>query len=89
MLFQVGKPLFRKTKDGRIFEWKVEEDDPLCTLQEVFQKVNGKIGFNIELKFDDHIVYEQKELERILQAILQVFSCFNFCCFGNLIFDVK
>ncbi|KAM7269744.1 hypothetical protein ACFE04_025241 [Oxalis oulophora] len=31
----MGKPLFRKTKDGRIFEWKVEKDDPLCTLQEV------------------------------------------------------
>ncbi|EEF47415.1 glycerophosphodiester phosphodiesterase GDPD1, chloroplastic isoform X2 [Ricinus communis] len=68
----VGKTLFRKTKDGKIFEWKVEEDDPLCTLQEVFQKVDGTIGFNIELKFDDHIIYKQEEFEHILQAILKV-----------------
>lgn len=69
---QVGKPLFRKTKDGRIFEWKVEKDDPLCTLQEVFQKVEHSLGFNVELKFDDNIVYKEEELTRILQAILKV-----------------
>ncbi|KAJ9176130.1 hypothetical protein P3X46_011475 [Hevea brasiliensis] len=69
---QVAKPLFRKTKDGRIFEWKVEEDDPLCTLQEVFQKVDGSIGFNIELKFDDQTIYKQEEFAHILQVILKV-----------------
>ncbi|KAF5443594.1 hypothetical protein F2P56_036139 [Juglans regia] len=68
----VGKPLFRKTKDGRIFEWKVEKDDPLCTLQEVMEKVEHPVGFNIELKFDDQIVYTVNELTRVLQAILQV-----------------
>ncbi|KAF2286450.1 hypothetical protein GH714_017024 [Hevea brasiliensis] len=68
----VAKPLFRKTKDGRIFEWKVEEDDPLCTLQEVFQKVDGSIGFNIELKFDDQTIYKQEEFAHILQVILKV-----------------
>lgn len=69
---QVGKPLFRKTKDGRIFEWKVEKDDPLCTLQEVMEKVEHPVGFNIELKFDDQMVYTENEFTRVLQAILQV-----------------
>ncbi|KAG6651380.1 glycerophosphodiester phosphodiesterase GDPD1, chloroplastic-like [Carya illinoinensis] len=68
----VGKPLFRKTKDGRIFEWKVEKDDPLCTLQEVMEKVEHPVGFNIELKFDDQMVYTENEFTRVLQAILQV-----------------
>lgn len=68
----MGKPLFRKTKDGRIFDWKVENDDYLCTLKEVFQKVDHSVGFNIELKFDDQIVYKEEELTQILQAILKV-----------------
>ncbi|KAJ6428425.1 hypothetical protein OIU84_023787 [Salix udensis] len=67
-----GKSLFRKTKDGRIFEWKVEEDAPFCTLQEVFQKVDDTMGFNVELKFDDSIIYKEEELKHILQVILQV-----------------
>ncbi|XP_048136301.1 glycerophosphodiester phosphodiesterase GDPD1, chloroplastic-like isoform X2 [Rhodamnia argentea] len=71
---EVGKPLFRKTKDGRIFEWKVENDAPLCTLQKAFEKVHPSIGFNIELKFDDQIEYEEDELVRILQVILEVVS---------------
>ncbi|KAF5181640.1 Glycerophosphodiester phosphodiesterase, partial [Thalictrum thalictroides] len=68
----VGKSLSRKLKDGRIFNWVVEEDDCFCTLQEVFQKVNPSLGFNIELKFDDNIVYQENELNHVLQAILQV-----------------
>nr|DAD30471.1 TPA_asm: hypothetical protein HUJ06_009322 [Nelumbo nucifera] len=68
----VGKALFRKTKDGRIFNWKVQDDDSLCTLQEAFQKVDPKLGFNIELKFDDHIVYQEQVLIHILQVILRV-----------------
>lgn len=67
-----GKSLFKKTKDGRIFEWKVEEDAPFCTLQEVFQRVDDTMGFNIELKFDDNIIYKEEELKHILQVILQV-----------------
>ena len=70
----MGRPLFRKTKDGRIFEWKVEKDDPLCTLQEVFQKVDHSIGFNIELKFDNDIAYKEEELTHVLQVILKVSS---------------
>ncbi|XP_062110743.1 glycerophosphodiester phosphodiesterase GDPD1, chloroplastic-like [Humulus lupulus] len=66
----VGKPVFRKTKDGRIFEWKVEKDDPLCTLQEVFQRVDHSVGFNIELKFNDHVVYKEEELTHALHVIL-------------------
>ncbi|CAI9298610.1 unnamed protein product [Lactuca saligna] len=30
---------FRKTKDRRIFEWKVEKDDHLCTLEECTKKM--------------------------------------------------
>ncbi|KAI6686741.1 hypothetical protein NL676_032654 [Syzygium grande] len=71
---EVGKPLFRKTKDGKIFEWKVENDAPLCTLQEAFEKVNPSISFNIELKFDDQIEYKEDELVHVLQVILNVVS---------------
>ncbi|KAM0984450.1 hypothetical protein EV1_011941 [Malus domestica] len=69
---KVGRPLVRKIKDGRIFDWKVEQDDSLCTLQEVFEKVDRSKGFNIELKFDDQIVYKEEKLEHVLQVILQV-----------------
>ncbi|KAI3871263.1 hypothetical protein MKW92_020734 [Papaver armeniacum] len=31
---KLGKPLLRKIKDGRIFDWNVEHDDSICTLQE-------------------------------------------------------
>uniref|UniRef100_A0A3Q7E9Y2 glycerophosphodiester phosphodiesterase n=3 Tax=Solanum lycopersicum TaxID=4081 RepID=A0A3Q7E9Y2_SOLLC len=68
----VEKPLFRKTKDGRIFEWKVEEDDRLCTLQYVFENVSQSVGFNIEFKFDDKRNYKDEELVRVIQAALQV-----------------
>lgn len=67
-----GKPLLRKMKDGRILNWNVQSDDPLCTLQEAFEKVNPRLGFNVELKFDDNLVYKEEELTRILQAILKV-----------------
>jgi glycerophosphodiester phosphodiesterase len=70
--FQVSKPLLRRTGDGRILNWSTEEDDSLCTLQEVFECVSPRLGFNIELKFDDNIIYHRKELECALQAILQV-----------------
>ncbi|KAL9421119.1 hypothetical protein AB3S75_038643 [Citrus x aurantiifolia] len=68
----VGKPMLRKTKDGRIFEWKVEKDTPLCTLQEAFEKVDQSVGFNVELKFDDQLVYTEEELTHALEAILKV-----------------
>ncbi|KAK7827221.1 glycerophosphodiester phosphodiesterase GDPD1, chloroplastic [Quercus suber] len=67
-----GKPLLRKIKNGNIVNWDVETDDTLCTLQEAFQQVSPSLGFNIELKFDDHIVYDQDYLFRVLQAVLQV-----------------
>ncbi|XP_050371881.1 glycerophosphodiester phosphodiesterase GDPD3-like isoform X2 [Argentina anserina] len=71
-LGKVGIPMFRKTKEGTIFEWKVENDDPLCTLQDVFEKVGQSMGFNIELKFDDQFVYIEKQLQHVLQVVLQV-----------------
>ncbi|XP_042495119.1 glycerophosphodiester phosphodiesterase GDPD1, chloroplastic-like [Macadamia integrifolia] len=81
----VGKTLLRKTKDGRIFNWKVEEDDAFCTLQEAFQKVTPSLGFNIELKFDDHIVYRDEELIHVLQAVLRV--VFEFATERPIIFS--
>lgn len=64
--------MLRKTKDGKILHWNVEIDDSLCTLQEAFQQVDPNVGFNVELKFDDHIVYEQDYLIRVIQAILKI-----------------
>ncbi|GFY85131.1 PLC-like phosphodiesterases superfamily protein [Actinidia rufa] len=69
---KVGNSLWRKTKDGKILSWNVEKDDGLCTLEESFEKVNPSLGFNIELKFDDHIVYQQDHLIHVLQSILKV-----------------
>lgn len=66
-----GKVLLRK-KDGKVMQWDVEKDDSLCTLEEAFVKVAPTIGFNIELKFDDHIAYEQDYLVHVLQAVLKV-----------------
>ncbi|XP_030450085.2 glycerophosphodiester phosphodiesterase GDPD1, chloroplastic [Syzygium oleosum] len=73
---KIGNSLLRKTKDGKIVRWDVEEDDSLCTLQEAFEKVEPSLGFNIELKFDDLIVYQQDHLVHVIQAILKVvFEC--------------
>ncbi|KAL8134559.1 glycerophosphodiester phosphodiesterase GDPD1, chloroplastic-like [Apium graveolens] len=71
---KTGKSLYRKTKDGKIVSWDVEIDEPSCTLEEAFKQVNPRLGFNIELKFDDYIVYEQDYLVHVLQTILQVVS---------------
>ncbi|KNA07255.1 hypothetical protein SOVF_173550, partial [Spinacia oleracea] len=69
---KVSKPLLRKNKDGKIIKWDVNSDDTLCTLKEAFDKVNPKLGFNVELKFDDHIVYQEDHLVNTLQSVLQV-----------------
>ncbi|KAJ3675816.1 hypothetical protein LUZ60_004858 [Juncus effusus] len=69
---KVGKPLLRKLKDGRILNWDVQTDSPFCTLKEVFESVDSKLGFNIELKFDDNLIYQDSELTHFLQVILQV-----------------
>ncbi|XP_024030906.1 glycerophosphodiester phosphodiesterase GDPD1, chloroplastic, partial [Morus notabilis] len=67
-----GNALLRKTKDGKIVEWNVETDDFLCTLEEAFLSVEPSLGFNVELKFDDHIVYDQDYFIHVLQVVLQV-----------------
>ncbi|MED6221226.1 hypothetical protein PIB30_052525 [Stylosanthes scabra] len=67
-----GKRLLRKTKEGDILKWDVENDDPLCTLEEAFLNVEPSLGFNVELKFDDHIVYQQDHLVHVLQAVLKI-----------------
>lgn len=70
---KVSKPLMRKNKDGKIIRWDVNSDDTLCTLQEAFDKVDPKLGFNVELKFDDHIVYQEDQLINVLHSVLQVY----------------
>ncbi|KAK1318395.1 hypothetical protein QJS10_CPB04g00189 [Acorus calamus] len=73
---KIGKTMLRKAKDGRVYNWTVEADDSLCTLQEAFHKVDPRLGFNIELKFDDNMVYPEDELTHVLQVILRVvFEC--------------
>lgn len=67
----VGKTLLRESH-GQIVGWNVETDDPSCTLQEAFEKVNPNLGFNIELKFDDYIVYEEEYLIHTLEVIMKV-----------------
>ncbi|EPS59793.1 hypothetical protein M569_15012, partial [Genlisea aurea] len=69
-----GKKLLRKTKDGKIVDWCVETDDCACTLEEAFDKVKPSVGFNIELKLDDHIIYPQHILIDVMGAILKVVS---------------
>ncbi|KAL0753242.1 hypothetical protein Bca101_090910 [Brassica carinata] len=58
--------------EGKILKWCVQKDDSLCTLREAFEKVEPKLGFNIELKLDDNLVYSSDHLSRLLLPILQV-----------------
>lgn len=69
--------MLRRTKDGKTFSWNVENDDPLCSLQEAFQEVDPSLGFNIELKFDDSIAYKDDHLIHVLQAILKVYISYS------------
>lgn len=65
-------PLLRKSKDGKLMEWNVEADDSLCTLQEAFELVQPGLGFNIEIKLDDCIVYQEFDIVQTLSSILEV-----------------
>ncbi|ONM17980.1 glycerophosphodiester phosphodiesterase GDPD1, chloroplastic-like isoform X1 [Zea mays] len=69
---QAGKPLLRKLKDGRILKWDVQSEDALCTLREVFEGVHRRVGFNVELKFDDDLFYTEERLTCILKSVLKV-----------------
>uniref|UniRef100_A0A453BVN7 glycerophosphodiester phosphodiesterase n=1 Tax=Aegilops tauschii subsp. strangulata TaxID=200361 RepID=A0A453BVN7_AEGTS len=71
---KVGRPLLRKLKDGRTLMWDVRSDEPLCTLREAFEGVDARVGFNVELKFDDDLDYQEEELAGVLQAILKARS---------------
>ncbi|KAL6874380.1 hypothetical protein ACP4OV_013400 [Aristida adscensionis] len=69
---KTGKPLLRKLKDGRILRWDVQSEDALCTLRDAFEGVDRRVGFNVELKFDDDLLYTEEQLTRILNAVLKV-----------------
>ena len=66
--------MLRKLKDGRILRWDVRSVEPLCTLREAFEGDDTRVGFNVELKFDDDLVYQEEELVGVLQAILKARS---------------
>ncbi|KAK8965621.1 hypothetical protein KSP40_PGU021138 [Platanthera guangdongensis] len=66
-----GKPLLRRTADGKVYKWAVEADDPLCTLEEAFRRVDSRLGFNIELKFDDDLIYTEENLVKTLEIIVR------------------
>ena len=69
---KTGKTLMRKSKEGQVLKWEVDSDDSLCTLQEAFERVDQSLGFNIELKFDNQVVYEREFLVHVLRTVLQV-----------------
>ncbi|KAJ1270712.1 hypothetical protein BS78_06G072900 [Paspalum vaginatum] len=69
-----GKPLLRKLKDGRVVRWDVRREDALCTLSEALESVDRRVGFNVELKFDDDLAYTDEDLTRALRAVLGVVS---------------
>ncbi|KAH0448281.1 hypothetical protein IEQ34_022081 [Dendrobium chrysotoxum] len=69
-----GKPLLRRSAEGRVFDWVVEADDPLCTLEEAFLKVDPRLGFNIELKFDDNLEYAEKDLLNAVEIVVRLVS---------------
>ncbi|KAL6652789.1 hypothetical protein ACP70R_011714 [Stipagrostis hirtigluma subsp. patula] len=69
---KTGKPLLRKLKDGRILRWDVRSEDALCTLREALEGVDRRVGFNVELKFDDDLAYTAEQLTVTLQAVLKV-----------------
>ncbi|PKA59982.1 hypothetical protein AXF42_Ash009666 [Apostasia shenzhenica] len=68
------KPLLRRAADGTVFEWVVKADDSLCTLDEAFQSVDPRLGFNIELKFDDDRFYQESDLAKTITIILRSVS---------------
>ncbi|KAG2565815.1 hypothetical protein PVAP13_7NG144117 [Panicum virgatum] len=69
---KAGKPLLRKLKDGRILRWEARSEDALCTLREAFEGVDRRVGFNVELKFDDDLAYTEAALAAALRAVLEV-----------------
>ncbi|MFQ6630863.1 hypothetical protein Gotur_009566 [Gossypium turneri] len=83
------KCLLRKTDDGKIVKWDVETNDSLCTLEEAFQKVELSLGFNIELKFDDNVVYRQRHLVHVLQLILQAINVCLEGGFQGIVSEIK
>uniref|UniRef100_A0A0E0D146 glycerophosphodiester phosphodiesterase n=1 Tax=Oryza meridionalis TaxID=40149 RepID=A0A0E0D146_9ORYZ len=68
---KAGKPLFRKLNDGRVLRWDVQSDDALCTLQEALDGVHRRVGFNVELKFDDDVIFEHAKERPIFFSSFQ------------------
>ncbi|RLM74532.1 glycerophosphodiester phosphodiesterase GDPD2-like [Panicum miliaceum] len=82
---KAGKPLLRKLKDGRILRWEVRSEDALCTLREAFEGVDRRVGFNVELKFDDDLAYTEAALTAVLQAVLK--TCLPTAASAQVVFE--
>jgi glycerophosphodiester phosphodiesterase len=70
---KAGKSLVRKQRDGTTKPWASTLEDSLCTLKEAFEFVKPSLGFNIELKFHDTEEIPERELRRVISAVLAVF----------------
>mmetsp|Transcript_9648 Transcript_9648/g.31617 ORF Transcript_9648/g.31617 Transcript_9648/m.31617 type:complete len:214 (+) Transcript_9648:249-890(+) len=55
-----------------MYKWVPEVSDELPTLRELYEKLPPHVGFNIELKTDEHAVPRGAELEAYIDAILGV-----------------
>eukprot|EP00850_Spirogloea_muscicola_P019396 SM000189S04113 [mRNA] locus=s189:206789:211090:- [translate_table: standard] len=65
-----GRQLLRRGVDGRPGVWKEEVEGPLCTLQEVLEQLDPRVGVNVEVKFNDLQPVGDAEIDRLLRPIL-------------------
>eukprot|EP00850_Spirogloea_muscicola_P016552 SM000135S26996 [mRNA] locus=s135:133043:137077:+ [translate_table: standard] len=65
-----GRQLLRRGVDGRPGVWKEEVEGPLCTLQEVLEALDPRVGVNVEVKFNDLQPVGEAEIDRLLRPIL-------------------
>ncbi|GJP35739.1 hypothetical protein CLOM_g20268 [Closterium sp. NIES-68] len=72
---EMGRQLIRRRKDGNTYTWVAEEEDAMPTLVDLFDCVDPRIGFNVEVKFaadDSKDAGGPEEIDRILSALLPV-----------------
>ncbi len=53
-------------------QWTATTEDPLCTLEEAFKRVDPSVGFNIEVKFDYIEETSDLELQRVIHCTMEV-----------------
>eukprot|EP00850_Spirogloea_muscicola_P006250 SM000029S10545 [mRNA] locus=s29:711013:715056:+ [translate_table: standard] len=65
-----GRQLLRRGVDGRPGVWKEEVEGPLCTLHEVLEQLDPRVGVNVEVKFNELQPVGEAEIDRLLHPIL-------------------